>query len=81
METRIITIDISWANWGSYKNLWKWYIESDVSNPKELFRSNFIFSIFRNIQKPDDGSVFVCIASNEGGEVQERITIHVQGII
>ena len=37
--------------------------------------------IFRNIQKSDDDSIFVCIVNNEGGETQERITIHVQGII
>ena len=37
--------------------------------------------IFRNIQKSDDGSVFVCVVKNEGGETQERITIHVQGML
>lgn len=37
--------------------------------------------IRRNIQKADDGSVFVCVATNEGGETSERVTVHVQGTI
>lgn len=45
-----------------------------------LINFNIVF-IFRNIQKVDDGSVFVCIAHNEGGETQERVTIHIQGIV
>ncbi|UJR25150.1 hypothetical protein I4U23_006509 [Adineta vaga] len=44
---------------------------------QDLSSSNGTLEI-RNIQKSDDGSIFVCIVSNEGGETQERITIHVQ---
>ena len=43
-----------------------------------IYRSWFFF---RYIRKADDSSVYVCIATNEGGEAQEQLTIHVQGMI
>lgn len=50
----------------------------------DLKKKSFIdrsFHIFRRIQKADDGSIYVCIATNEGGDAQEQVIIHVQGMM
>jgi hypothetical protein len=33
----------------------------------------------RKIQKHDEGSIFLCVARNEGGETQQSIKLHIQG--
>lgn len=79
METRSIIVGISWTTRRSNEYLWKWHIRDSVNT--FLSHGSFLYkAIFRNIQKSDDGSVFVCVVTNEGGETQERVTIHVQGI-
>ena len=41
----------------------------------------YVSFAYRNVQKSDDGAIFICIADNEGGETRERIIIHVKGMI
>ncbi|CAF0852080.1 unnamed protein product [Adineta ricciae] len=66
-----------------YNLIWKQDLSSSVlvelREDRTTIYENGTLEI-RNIQKSDDGSVFVCVAKNEGGETQERITIHVQEI-
>ncbi|CAF3915835.1 unnamed protein product [Rotaria sp. Silwood2] len=76
-----VSIDCLVQSTRDYKLNWKRELSSSVlMEPSEartrIFENGTLALI--NIQKSDDGSVYVCIAHNEGGSTQERITIHVQ---
>ncbi|CAF0772843.1 unnamed protein product [Rotaria sordida] len=78
-----ISIDCLVQSTKDYKLNWKQELSSSILiEPSEsrtrIFENGTLILI--NIQKSDDDSVFVCIANNEGGETQERITIYVQEI-
>ncbi|CAF2494795.1 unnamed protein product [Rotaria sp. Silwood2] len=78
-----VSIDCLVQSTRDYKLNWKRELSSSVlMEPSEartrIFENGTLALI--NIQKSDDGSVYVCIAHNEGGSTQERITIHVQEI-
>ncbi|CAF0756370.1 unnamed protein product [Rotaria sp. Silwood1] len=78
-----VSIDCLVQSTKDYKLNWKRELSSSLLiEPSEartrIFENGTLALI--NIQKPDDGSIFVCIAHNEGGETQERITLHVQEI-
>ncbi|CAF2244305.1 unnamed protein product [Rotaria magnacalcarata] len=76
-----VSVDCVVQSTKDYQLSWKKELSSSVlietSQDRTAVLNNGTLKLI-NIQKVDDGSVFVCIAQNEGGETQERITIHVQ---